>query len=204
MLSMVAHEANPTAATGELAAQPVTGPRAPGWLAILLLVAGGMSIGAVVFRLRAPGLVAAWRERRAALPEDPGARLDAWLAFGAPMIRERLSALRSSAREPWLVAATADGPEGAGEWWGIDLAAWPAPWARREGLVVVVELPALRRLKPAATSVAGPAPDLERMRGEMQALVERSLRHPGDLAGGLGRDIAGASLEVRMQPQETR
>ena len=88
--------------------------RAPGLLVLGVLVVAGLGITSVYFHWKAPEVVDRIRTARAAVSSDPAQRLDLWLEVGEPQIHNRLSLLRMSAQQPWLVThVVEDGnPEG--------------------------------------------------------------------------------------------
>ena len=57
----------------------------------------------------------------APVPDEPAARLDAWLSYGEPMIQTRLRKLRFSTAYPWLITHTQNTDGGEPEIWGLDL-----------------------------------------------------------------------------------
>ncbi len=114
--------------------------RPPGLLVLLFVVLAGLGSGAYLFRTKAFEVRAGILKRLEAAPTEPDEQLTAWLAFGEPMIQQRLTKLGFGAGAPWLVTHTADGPEGR-EIWGI-LMEGPKPAVfGREGLTVQIRLP---------------------------------------------------------------
>ncbi len=139
----------------------------------------------------------------AAVPDEPAARLDAWLAYGEPMIQTRLQKLRFSTAHPWLVTHTRRDGGGEPEIWGLDLDT-PRP-ARlvRDGLRVEIRLPApcaLGRGELAGPDAArvpayGPGAAVPEAAGRATELVEWFL---AGMIEAVAEDIEGAELVVRV------
>ena len=79
-------------------------PTMNGLLLVVVLVAGGMGIGSIYYRWKAPDLIRDLRAQQAAVPSEGEPRLERWMDFGAPMIHGRLTYLRLSKQQPWLVS----------------------------------------------------------------------------------------------------
>jgi hypothetical protein len=182
--------------------------RIPGWALLVVLVASGMGITSVYYHWKAPGIIAQARRARANLPQDSQARLAVWLQYGRPAVIEGLNALRLSARQPWLATyvietANPSSPESPPEIWGVDLAGLGPQAIHLDGLRVIVELGQPKLL--GRGTVAGdkglhvPVVPFGQARPDSaaraRAVAEHALRR---LAASLPRDVAGASLEVRV------
>src|SRR5688500_18493331 len=127
---------------------PPQGRRMNGLVLMGVLVAAGMGITSVYYNWKAPAIVAERRAALASMSTEPEPMLDLWLEYGAPAIHARLQQMRIGPAHPWLVthaqeASVASEPP---RLWGIDLAAVDPAWVHREGLAVVIELPAPREL----------------------------------------------------------
>jgi hypothetical protein len=180
--------------------------RADGVLVVVVLIAFGMGIGAAYYHWKAPDLIAKLRAERAALPTEGEPRLEHWMAFGAPMIHNRLSYLRLSAKEPWLVTHVVEHPGEAPEVWGLDFSEIPQSVTTRDGMAVRVTFPATKLLARAEIygdnargvpryKAGDPVPNPD---ARAAALIARALENPGDLAGALGRDIQDASIVITV------
>ena len=133
-------------------------------------------------------------------------------AFGESQLRAHSSGLRLSSSQPLLVVRIVGQAEEPSEWSGTGLYRWSAPWAPQEGLNVELKLPAPRLLAGVIPIGAGTRRiprsaeplDSQALRREHIQWVYLGLRNPGDLSGGLAREIASATLEVGMEPQAGR
>lgn len=179
---------------------------APNGLLVLLgIVVLGLGTGAGYLAYKAPQLA---RERRAMLAQaasDGEGRLTQWLQFGGPQIHHRLARFaRFSSECPWLVTHRVAAPDGGlPAVWGIDCRALPQDLARREGMRIVVELPAPRLLGRVAldeaqsryvpTYAAPPQAAVAEAR-----LVELATFFLEGLPGALAREIPGTSLVIRV------
>jgi len=176
-----------------------------GLLLLMLLVAGGMGITGVYYRWKAGDILAERKAELASAPTEAEPRVERWLEFGRTYVHQRLLQLRMSASEPWLVthAVTAADPDTPPELWGVDLSELSPSWARREGVRVVVELPAAGRLGQAwiPEDKALFVPTLPHGQ-EVPDAAERArtiAQHAlAPLSEALPRDILGAELVVRV------
>lgn len=181
---------------------PARERRVSGILLICALIALGLW-AAAVYAWKAPRLVGRMKAERAALPASSEGRVDRWLEFGSGLIHQRLVQVRHSAREPWLVSYVVDHEAAQDEIWGVDLADLEPSASRREGLCVVVALPAARLLGRGelggdkALHVPRYAPGAERPDPDRRAeeVAAWALR---PLARALEKDIPGAELRVRV------
>jgi hypothetical protein len=186
----------PTSATGAAV-------RVNGLLVLVAIVVVGLLAGAGFYRMKRGELDARVAAELAAAPTTPAERVALWLRLAGPQIHHRLAVVgRFSADMPWLVThAIASGAEPP-EIWGIDCSALPLELAHLEGLTVVVELPAPRRLGNAALG----AELLERVplfapevRPDGRArLGELALHLLEGMPRALERDVPGAALVVRV------
>ncbi len=181
--------------------------RAPGIVAIALIVAAGLGAGAGVYRFEQPRVQAEVARRLADAPRTPEGRLRAWLEFGAPSIHQRLVTARVSWSQPWLVTHTvrSEVESEPPSVYGLDLTGIGVDVSELEGMRVVVRLPLPGRL--GKTFLAGrnafgvpsytaesEAPDTA---VALAAKVEWLL---ADLETALRKDIEGASIEVVVDP----
>ncbi len=173
-------------------------------LAVIVLV--GLATGAGFYRWKRGQMDTRVRGEIAAAPETPEARVDLWLRLSGPQIHHRLAVVaRFTPERPWLVTHAVASPEGPSELWGLDCAALPRELAHREGLQVVVELPAPRPLGrvsleaqqaervPLYAPAARPDPALR--------LQELALYLLEGIPRALERDIPGATIVVRVAPE---
>ncbi|HVS17831.1 MAG TPA: hypothetical protein VMT18_04460 [Planctomycetota bacterium] len=191
---------------------PIAAERLPrrvnGLVLMVALVAAGMGITSIYYHWKAPAIVAERRAALASMSTDPEPMLALWLEYGAPAIHARLTQMRIGSQHPWLVthaqeAQVSDEPP---RLWGIDFAELGPDWVRREGLAVVVELPAPRELGRAwlpadkeggvvrlAPGVEAPPAGAAAARAREVALwsLER-------LDRAVRKDIPGASLAVHV------
>lgn len=194
----------------ELAPQPAAseGRRVNGLVLMLVLVAAGMGITSIYYHWKAPAIVAERRAALASMSTDPEPMLVLWLEYGAPAIHARLEQMRIGAAQPWLVTHAQAAPvEGEPpRLWGVDLTALEPAWVQREGLAVIVALPAPRELGRAwlpADKEAGvlrlsaglDAPPAGAAAARAEEVAQWSLER---LDQAVRKDIPGASIEVRV------
>jgi hypothetical protein len=180
--------------------------RVNGLVVLVAIVAVGLATGAGFYRWKRGEMDARVRSELAAAPETPAERLDLWLRLSGPQLHHRLAVVgRFTPEMPWLVThavARADGPS---ELWGIDCAALPLELAHREGLSVVVELPAPRPLARVALEVEQanrvPLYAPEASPDPAARVSELALYLLEGIPRALERDIPGARLEIRV-PRE--
>ena len=187
--------------------QPYEGLRMNGILLVLLLVAGGMGIGSFYYRWKAPDVIRELRAMRDSVPKAGEERLEKWMEFGAPMIHGRLTKLRLSSQQRWLVThvVASDQAGQPGEVWGVDFTDLPVDVIRRDGMQVVIELPAAillaqsrlvgehaSRVPRYSRSAEIPNPDRR-----VEEMIRYALRHPDDFIARVEREIEGASIVVR-------
>jgi hypothetical protein len=190
------------------------GPRAPwrvnGLVVLVVLVVVGMGVTSVFFQWRAPQLYDEMQRVRADTPQSGEPRVDKWLVYGRPFFHARLIQLRYSSSQPWLVTHTVGGERAREpvEIWGVDFAALAPEATSRDGMVVTLTLPEPRLLarerfgldgNDMANQVphypdAASAPD---PRQRARSIVEWALKR---LLDELGKDIEGATFEVRFAP----
>lgn len=124
--------------------EPRTSPaiprRAYGLIVMGVVVLLGILPGAGYLHWRAPEVREQIERNLAKAPKDPMGRLDVWLTTGEPNIQSRLSQLRLSGRQPWLVTHAVRG-EGPQEVWGLDLTSKRPARFVREGLRVELHFP---------------------------------------------------------------
>src|SRR5262245_31400553 len=180
--------------------------RVNGLVLLIGIVVLGLATGAGFYRWKRAEMDSRVAAELAEAPTTPEERLDLWLRLSGPQIHHRLAVVgRFSPDMPWLVThavASADGPP---ELWGIECAALPVDLAHREGLSVVVELPAPRALGrltlaadqqsrvPLFAPAASPDPATR--------VSELALYLLEGIPRALERDIPGASLVVRVHPE---
>jgi hypothetical protein len=139
----------------------------------------------------------------AAVPDEPAARLDAWLSYGEPMIQTRLRKLRFSAAYPWLITHTLETDGGEHEIWGMDLDTLRPARIVREGLRIEIQLPAPLVLGrgelggPDANRVPafGPGHAAPNAPERARVLIEWFL---AGMIEAISNDIEGAELVVRI------
>lgn len=178
--------------------------RVNGVVVMVVLILLGLASGAVYYHWKAPDLIARLRAEKAELPVDGVGRLEHWMVYGAPMVHNRMSYLRISRQQPWLVTHMVEHAGEAPEVWGLDFSELSPSITTQVGMQVRITLPATKML--ARTELVGdnargvphykagdPIPDSD---ARAAALIERALRNPGDFIGALEKDIAGASLVV--------
>jgi len=181
-----------------------------GIVLLVLLVAGGMGMGSVVYHWKAPGIIKEMKAARASVPAEGEARLAKWLEFGRGLIHNRLIQLRMSSGRPWLVTHVIELNEDReqDEIWGVDLTELPPDVTSAEGMVVVVALPAARLVgrgpisgdKALNVPRYGPDDLVPDPNARAAFVVEWSLER---LTAALEKDIDGASLKVSVGPDTT-
>lgn len=179
---------------------------------MIALVASGMGITSIYYHWKAPAIVAERRAALASMSTAPEPMLDLWLEYGAPAIHARLQQMRIEAAHPWLVthAQESGASDRPPRLWGVDLAALDPSWVHREGVTVVLTLPAPRELGRAwlpADKQGGvlrlaegvDAPPREASAARAAEVARWSLAR---LDQAVRKDIPGATIEVRVA-QET-
>lgn len=178
--------------------------RVRGLPVLVAIVVAGLLTGVGFYRWKrgeGNARVAAELERAPTTPEE---RLDLWLQLTGPQLHHRLAVVgRFTPEMPWLVThaiAPADG--GPPELWGIECAVLPRDLGVREGLAVVVHLPAPRPLGRATLEgeraqrvplfAPAAAPDAR------ARLADLALHLLEGMPRALERDIPGARLEIRV------
>jgi hypothetical protein len=180
--------------------------RVSGLAVLLAIVATGLVTGVGFYRLKRGEANARVAAQLAAAPRTSEERLDLWLALTGPQLHHRLAVVgRFTPEMPWLVThAVAAEDGGPPELWGIECATLPKALGVREGLRIVMTLPAPQLLGRAtfegehservplfARGVAVDASD--RLRTLALHLLE-------GLPKALERDVPGATLELRVLP----
>lgn len=182
--------------------------RVNGIVLLLLLVGGGLGVTSVLFRWKAGDLIAQRRADLASAPREGEPRLERWTELNRVNIVLRLEQLRVSARLPYLVTheLVSEAADTAPELLGVDLTELSPEWVVREGLRVVVRLPAARNLGRGWIGAdkalyvpkvrpGEPAPDLGAAERAAGRIAEHALER---LIEALPRDIPGAELVVRV------
>lgn len=185
--------------------------RPSGLVVLFLLVASGVGVTAGYMQWKAPevGQIIAGRKRDlAAAPKTPEGRLGKWLVYGAPQMHHRLSMMRFSAAQPWLVThAVGEDPRNLAIH-GIDLESMPREIAWVDGATVHVRLPRPRRLSigplggqnaisvPVAASDESAPDEIERARYLIGFALD-------GLSQALERDIPGVKLSIEIGPEAT-
>jgi hypothetical protein len=179
---------------------------------LLVLVAVGMGVTSVLFQFLSPQLRERMGRARAEAPKSGEPRVDHWLGFGRGFVHQRLVQLHYSADEPWLVTHTIGPDRDAGvvDIWGVDLAGLSADATSREGMNIVLSLPAPRVLArgpfgaqrarndkarnvPHFASLESAPDPAERARSMVLWALDRLIK-------ALERDIEGARFQVRFEP----
>jgi hypothetical protein len=187
---------------------PTRARRVNGLALMLALVAAGMGITSIYYHWKAPAIVAERRAALASMSTAPESMLDLWLEYGAPAIHARLQQMRIEAAHPWLVTHARES-ERAGEpplLWGIDLAGLDPAWVRREGVTVVLTLPAPRELGRAWLPADKQGGVLRLAEGVLEPSSEASSARALEVARwslarldrAVRKDIPGATIEVRV------
>ena len=192
---------------------PGTDPRpAPrgmnGLVLLLLLVVLGMGVTSAYYQWKAPRLIAERKALLAAAPTEPEPRLEHWLVVNGALVHQRLQQLRISPRAPWLVthALTSSDANEPPELWGVDLTGLAMEWIHRDGLRIVVDLPAAHSLGRAwlpedkelyvpKLPVGQPAPTEAQSAERARSICEHALE---PLIKALPKDIPGTALVVRV------
>jgi hypothetical protein len=178
--------------------------RVNGLVFVIGLVVLGLGAGVLLYRWRASQVATMIERDLSSLPQDPEARLQRWLDdYGRVIVRQALVQLRYEAERPWILSHTRSTVRNSAEQevWGIDLDEPPEGLARREGLAIVLELPAAHVLMTGAIGgdkalnvphfePSAPPFDAD---ARVRSIVEWSLAKVGR---SLGRDVPGASLRV--------
>lgn len=185
--------------------------RVNGLFVLLVLVAVGMGATSVLFKWRSRGLYERMMQTRADTPGSGEPRLEAWLQYGGAINHRGLVSLRFSPREPWLVTHTVgpDRDRGEVEIWGVDLAGLDDRTTTREGMTVVLTLPAPRLLARGEFGAERKRNDKARNvphfaarelapdpRERASFMIRWALQR---VIENLERDVAGASFEVRFE-----
>lgn len=183
--------------------------RPSGLVVIGLLVVSGVGVTAGYMQWKAPevGELIAGRKREiAAAPKTPEGRLTQWLVYGAPQVHHRLTLMRFSAEQPWLVTHAVGTDPSNFAIYGIDLAPMPKEVASIEGTAVRMRFP--RPVLLARGPLTGPnaisvpvaaaeenAPDgIERARYLIGFALD-------GLTQALERDIPGAQISIGIGPE---
>ena len=194
-----------TGSTSEIGAEPTRTPRVSGlWLFIGIVVIG-VGAGAGYYRFAAPRAKAETERRLAEGPSTDEGRVETWVEYVEPVIRERLAQARISAQQPWIVTHTIAGAEGeAPEVWGIETEALTAGVVRADGLRAILTLPEPALLAEAvlvgdhANSVpsfpSGQAPDNadELLTNIATYALQTQIKN-------LAKDIPGAELVIAVE-----
>ena len=179
--------------------------RPNGLLTLCAMVAIGMGSSVVFWRWQAGKQIEAAMRARESVPAEGEPRLDKWLELMRPMVHARLQQLRLDAARPWLVTHVVEptSDPSTHEIWGVDLTGLGPEVTRREGMTVVVELPAARLLGPGPL-VGDKSINVPRYRPGVpvadpneraEYIVEWFLAELGE---GLSGDVEGAPLEARV------
>jgi len=191
----------------------ILGMRAPrarrgavrGLSVLLVLVVVGLGSGAGFYRWQRARQAERFQRELEAVPQGFEERLDLWLRLAGPQLHHRLAVVgRFTPEEPWLVTHARAQAGEVPELFGVPCSELAPTFARREGRVVVVELPAPRALGRAALTgeraqrVPLFAPEVEVDAAER--LRTLALHLFDDIPAALARDLPGASLEVRVAP----
>jgi hypothetical protein len=178
--------------------------RVRGLALLAALVGAGIGASSLLYRQVAANLADNAAAARGELPRTPEGRLDRWIEHVEPGMASFLQQYRLSEERPWIVthAVGADRRGAELEIWGFDFTSLPKHFVRREGLDVVVEVPAARllgtgelsgdRLSNVPCIAPGVAFDVE---ARERQVVEWALQR---FVTGLTRDIEGAKLVVRI------
>jgi hypothetical protein len=185
--------------------------RPSGIVVIGLLVATGLGVTAGYMQWKAPevGELIAGRKREiAAAPKTPEGRLTQWLVYGAPQIHHRLTLMRFSAEQPWLVTHAVGSDARNLAIHGIDLSSMPKDVARIEGTAVRMRFPRpvllARGPLTGSNAISVPiaaaeesAPDgIERARYLIGFALD-------GLTQALERDIPEARVTIEIGPEES-
>ncbi len=181
-----------------------------GFLVLVLIVVAGIAASSGFYRWKGSEVRADVERRIAEAPKTPEGLAAAWLEYGAPSIHQCLQTSRISFQQPWLVTHTVVSaePDGAPAVWGLDLSDVGPEVSRVEGRTIIVSLPAPELLAHTvlignnARGVRGYRPDQEPPDASI-ALREKVEWMLQKLAGGLEKDIEGASIVVEVGEPKT-
>ncbi len=184
------------------------GPRVNGLVVLAVLVIAGVGVTAGYLQWKAPDLSAIVASRRgaiAAAPTSPEGRLHAWLDYGNAFMHSRLSQMRLSSEQPWLVTHAVDNA-GQLDIFGIDLTHMPRDLGDIEGLSVRVRVPVPTRLGSGQlTGEHAPFVPVYARGAEVPDSVARTKELVAWALAGVGdaleRDIVGAHLTVEVDPK---
>lgn len=175
-----------------------------GLTVLLVLVVAGLASGAGFYRWQRARQAERFEREFEAAPRNPEERLDLWLHLAGPQLHHRLAVVgRFTPEQPWLVTHAVARAGEVPELFGVPCAELAPDLARREGQVVVLELPAPRALGRCELSgeraqrVPLFAPEVEVDAAER--LRTLALHLLDELPAALARDLPGASLEVRVR-----
>lgn len=182
--------------------------RVNGLVLMVVLVAAGMGITSIYYHWKAPAIVAQRQAALASMSREPGPMLDLWLEYGAPAIHARLTQMRIGPQHPWLVTHAQESPV-AGQpprLWGVDLSDLDPSWVHRDGLAVVVDLPAPHELGHAWLPADKEAGVLRLAAGSDSPPEGAAAARARDVAlwslerldQAVRKDIPGAALQVRV------
>ncbi|HEX6885413.1 MAG TPA: hypothetical protein VF530_18705 [Planctomycetota bacterium] len=181
--------------------------RVQGLPVLVAIVVVGLLTGVGFYRWKRGEGDARVAAELAQAPTTPEERVELWLRLTGPQLHHRLGVVgRFTPEMPWLVThalAPADG--GPPELWGIECATLARDLGRREGLTVVVSLPAPHPLGRATLVgeraqrvplfAPAAAPDAR------ARLADLALHLLEGIPRALERDIPGARLEIRVAPE---
>lgn len=172
---------------------------------LALLVVVGLGSGAGFYRWQRARQAEAFQRELEAVPKGLEERLDLWLRLAGPQLHHRLAVVgRFTPEEPWLVTHAVARPGELPELHGVPCAELAPSFAHREGLAIVIELPAPRALGRVALQgeraqrVPSFAPEVEVDAAERLRTLALHLLE--DMPAALARDLPGASLELRVAP----
>lgn len=183
--------------------------RPSGIVVIGLLVASGVGVTAGYLQWKAPevGELIAGRKREiAAAPRTTEGRLTQWLVYGVPQVHHRLTLMRFSAEQPWLVTHAVGTDPSNLAIYGVDLAPMPKEVAWIEGQVVRMRFPRPVQLArgplTGSNAISVPiaateetAPDgIERARYLIGFALD-------GLTQALERDIPGTQVSIGIGPE---
>jgi hypothetical protein len=188
-------------------ARTESGPRVNGLVALGVLVIAGVGVTAGYLQWKAPDLAAIVASRRgavAAAPTTPEGRVHAWLDYGNAFMHSRLTQMRLSAEQPWLVTHAVRSAAGL-DIFGIDLSALPRELGEIDGLSVRVRVPIPTKLGTGElTGEHAPFVPIYERAADAPDPVTRARELVAWAVAGVGsaleRDIAGATLVVEVGP----